>query len=69
MEQILPLSQASVVVQASLAKGEAYVMCDIWGGCEKINYRLGGHVKGKYAKDGTVTWEEKPYKNLPQCFR
>jgi hypothetical protein len=68
MEQILPLQQASQVVQASIVKGECYISCDIWGNCEKKNYRLGGHVKGKYTADGTVTWETKIFKPLPQAF-
>lgn len=68
-QQILTLSQASEIVRNSLQRGESYVMCDVFGNCEKLSPRKGGYFKGTYTADGKVTWADKPYKLLPQCYR
>lgn len=68
MNAICTLDEARDIVKKSLAKGERLLMFDVFGNCEKFSVRLGGHVKGTYTSGGTVTWEARPYKPLPQAF-
>jgi hypothetical protein len=68
MEPIVSLAEANQIVTRSLKKHERLVMCDVFGSCEKLSFGIRGYVRGKFAPDGTVVWENSAYKPLPQAF-
>ncbi len=64
----MTLVEANQIVVQSLKMRERIVMCDIFGNCEKLSIPARGYVRGKFAKDGMVVWEEHAYKPLPQAY-
>lgn len=68
MQPIVSLTEANQIVMRSLKKYERLVMCDVFGNCEKLSASARGYVRGRFTSDGTVLWEHRAHRPLPQAF-